>query len=333
VIKVGVLGAGFMGGTHARAFAKLPDVQVVGVSSRTADKAAALAAEVGARALTDHMVLATDPNVDAISNTLPTPLHKEHTIAALKAGKHVLLEKPMGLTVEECDETIAVAKTTDKILMLAHVIRFWPEYVALHDFVISGALGKPLAARASRLSGRPKWGDWFTRPEWTGGGVLDLHIHDLDTLSWFFGVPKTVYARGQKGLFGGWDHALTLVDYGDVKCFAEGSTMMPDGYPFTMTLWVLCERGSVEFNFRAGGTGVETGTAQGTNVMIYETDKEPRPLTAAGGDAYEAEVAYFVQCVRDGKLPQRGTPEQGRLAVQTSLAARRSMETNQVISF
>jgi predicted dehydrogenase len=331
MIRVGVLGAGFMGSTHARAFAKLPDVQVVAVTSRTMERAAALAQEVGARPSLDHMAVATDPNVDVVSNTLPTPFHKEYTIAALRAGKAVLLEKPMGLTVEECDAMIATARETGRPFMIAHVIRFWPEYVALYEFVASGALGKPLAAVARRLSTRPTWGDWFANAEWTGGAVLDLHIHDLDTLNWFFGTPRSVYARGQRGIYGGWDHVLTLVDYGEVKAHAEGSVMMPEGYPFTMSLAVLCERGSAEFNFRAGGTGVETGTAEGTSLMVYESGKLPRALPSPGGDAYEAEVAYFIECVRANRLPERGTPEQARLAVQTALAARLSLETDQVV--
>jgi predicted dehydrogenase len=331
MLKVGVLGAGFMGGTHARAFAKLPDVQVVGVSSRSAEKAAALAKEVGARPYANALALATDPQVDVVSVTLPTHLHQEHTVAALKAGKPVLLEKPMGLSVGECDAMIAAASQSGQILMLAHVLRFWPEYMALVDFVNSGQLGKPLSATASRLSARPTWGDWFANPAWTGGAVLDLQIHDLDSFNWLFGVPKSVYARGQRGAPGGWDHALTLVDYGDVQCFAEGTVMMPDGYPFTMTLWVLCEKGSVEYTFRAEGTGVETGSTSGTSLMVYESGQEPRRLPAPGGDGYEAQAAYFVECVRAGRMPEQCTAEQGRLAVQTALAARESLETDQVV--
>ncbi|MCS7259881.1 MAG: Gfo/Idh/MocA family oxidoreductase [Anaerolineae bacterium] len=332
MIRVGVLGAGFMGSTHARAFAKLPDVQVVAVTSRTLAKAAALAQEVGARASLDHMAVATDPNIDVISNTLPTPFHQEYTIAALQTGKAVLLEKPMGLTLEECDAMIAAARAAGRPFMIAHVIRFWPEYVAMYELVASGALGKPLAAVARRLSTRPTWGDWFANAAWTGGAVLDLHIHDLDTLNWFFGRPRTVYARGQRGMSGGWDHVLTLVDYGAVTAHAEGSVMMPEGYPFTMSLAVLCERGSVEFDFRAGGTGVETGAAEGTRLRVYESGQPPRVLPASGGDAYAAEVAYFVECVRTNRLPERGTPEQARMAVQTALAARRSLETDQVVT-
>jgi predicted dehydrogenase len=331
MLKVGILGAGFMGSTHARAYAKLADVQVVAVSSRSLEKAEALAKEVGTEAVTDHLALGTDPRVDIISNALPTHLHREMTIAALNAGKHVFLEKPMGLSVEECDAMIEAAQKNGRLLMMAHVLRFWPEYMALVGFVKSGALGKPLSATAKRLSARPTWGDWFANPEWTGGAVLDLQIHDLDTLNWLLGTPKTVYARGQKGMFGGWDHALTLVDYGDVKAFAEGTVLMPAGYPFTMTLWVLCERGSVEYTFRAGGTGVETGTSSGTSLMVYESGKDPRPLASPGGDGYERQIATFVECVRAGRSPEQGTAEQGRLAVQTALAARQSLETGQVV--
>lgn len=331
MLKVGVLGAGFMGSTHARALAKLPDVQVVAVSSRSAEKAAALAKEVGAEAMTDSLALATDPRVEAVSITLPTHLHKDHTIAALNAGKHVFLEKPMGLSVVECEAMIEAAHQNQRLLMIAHVLRFWPEYVALVEFVKSGQLGRPLSATAKRLSARPAWGDWFANPEWTGGAVLDLQIHDLDTLNWLFGRPKTVYTRGHKGMYGGWDHALTTVDYGEVKAFAEGTVLMPDGYPFTMTLWVLCEKGSVEFTFRASGTGVETGTSSGTSLMVYEAGKEPRPLASPGGDGYESQTAAFIECVRTGRTPDRGTAEQGRLAVQTSLAARQSLETGEVV--
>src|SRR5437762_2871897 len=97
-MKIGVLGAGFMGGTHARAFARIPGVEVVAISSRNRDKAEKLAGEVGAWATTVDMEIVNDPSIDAISNTLPTPLHAEYTIAALKAGKHVILEKPFALT-------------------------------------------------------------------------------------------------------------------------------------------------------------------------------------------------------------------------------------------
>lgn len=332
MLKLGLLGAGFMGGTHAAAFAGLPDVQIFGISSRTSEKAEALAAKYGAQPYADALALATEPNVDIVSNTLPTHLHKDVTIAALQAGKHVLLEKPMALTVEDCDELIDAAQKADRVLMIGQVLRFWPEYVALVNYVRTGALGKPLAAHARRLASPPRWADFFLHPELSGGEVLDLHIHDLDALNWLLGEPVSVYSRGQRSPeSGGWDLALTLLDYGETRAFAEGSAMQPPEYPFTMSLAVLCENGSVEFSFRAGGAQVDSRESAGTSLMVYEKGKPPTALAYAPGDGYANQAAAFVECARSGTHPALGTPEQGRLAVATALAARRSIETGEVV--
>ena len=327
-----MLGSGFMGGTHARAYANLDGVDVLGVSSRTEDKAKKLADEVGAQPFSDAMELATHPDVDVLSVTLPTHLHEQHVVAALRAGKHVFVEKPMALDVTACDRMIEAADEAGRTLMVAHVLRFWPEYEALADVVRSGRLGKPLTAHARRLSTRPAWGDWFADPEKTGGGLHDMMVHDFDVLAWLFGPPGRVFARGVRGSPGGWDHVFALVEHGDVQAMAEGSVMMPADYPFTMTLWVTCEKGAVEFTFRAGGTGVETGAGAGTNLLVYPDGGEPEPVEVAEHDAYEAQVQEFVACVRNGRAPERGTPAQGRMAVQIARAARTALDENVVVT-
>jgi predicted dehydrogenase len=275
------------------------------------------------------MAIINDPSIDAISNTLPTHLHPQYTIAALQAGKHVLLEKPFGLTVADCDAMIVAGQKSKKMLMLAHVLRFWPEYVALIDFVHSGAIGKPLSAVASRLSVPPGWADWFADPALSGGAVLDLMVHDFDALNWVFGKPIAIYARGQQARPNLWNHILTIVDYGAAQGSIEGSEMLPKDYPFTMTLKVLCEGGSVEFAFRAGGVSVEMGG--GSTLNVYEPGRSYK-LESKPGDAYEIQAAYFVDCVRQQKQPTICTPEQGRLAVQLCNAARESLETGKLVS-
>src|SRR3984957_14410397 len=194
-MKVGILGSGFMGRTHARAYAKMKGVEIAAISSHHLEKAETLANKVGGRATNDNLAIIDDPSIDAISNTLPTYLHAEYTIAALKAGKHVLLEKPFALTAVACDGMIAAQKESGKVLLVAHVLRFWGDYVSLIDFVQSGKIGKPLSAVATRLSQLPGWADWFLNPAWSGGAVLDLCVHDFDVLNWILGQPKSVYAR------------------------------------------------------------------------------------------------------------------------------------------
>ncbi len=328
-VRIGILGSGFMGGTHARAYAKVPGVEIVAVSSRHLDKAEKLAAEVGAKATTDDRAIIEDPTIDAISNTLPTNLHPDSTIAALNAGKHVLLEKPFALTGPDCDGMIATAGSTGKILMLAHVCRFWGEYGSLVDFVHAGKLGKPISAVASRLSQLPAWADWFVDPALSGGAVLDLSVHDFDVVNWVLGTPKTVYARGKEARPGLWNDIQASVDYGDASGLVEGSEFMPADYPFSCGLKVLCEGGVIEFRFQAGGASVEMGG--GSSLTVHEPGKA-YPLDPKPGDAYDNQIACFVECVREGRAPTLGTPEQGRLAVRTANAARESMETGAVVS-
>ncbi len=331
MIRVGILGAGFMGTTHAHAFARQPDAHVVAIWSRDPRRAATLAAEVGARTYPDAESLLADPAVDAVSITLPTHLHAAYTIAALEAGKHVLVEKPMALTLDQCDAMIGAQAQTGRVLMVAHVLRFWPEYVAVHDYVRGGALGEPLSITAYRLLGRSAPGGWYEDPEQSGGAVLDLHIHDLDACNWFFGLPRTVYARGRRGPTGAWQHALTVLDYGAAQGMAEGSAIRPEGYPFTMGLWVTCEGGTVEFVFRAGGVQVDSRDRADSAITAFPTGGPPQPLTSPGGDGYVNEIAEFLACIREGRAPVNGAPEQARLAVATALAARRSLETGEVV--
>jgi UDP-N-acetylglucosamine 3-dehydrogenase len=328
-MKIGILGSGFMGGTHARAYAKIPGVSIAAVSSRRLDKAEKLAKEVGARATTDDRSIIDDPSIEAISNTLPTHLHAEATIAALKAGKHVLLEKPFALTAAGCDGMIAAAKETGRTLMIAHVLRFWGEYVALVELVHSGRLGKPISAMAVRLSQLPAWADWFLDPARSGGAVLDLCIHDFDALNWLLGAPRSVYARGRELKPGLWNDIHALVDYGGANGFVEGSEFMPEGYPFASSMKVLCEGGVIEYLFRAGGVSVEMGG--GSSLMVHEPGKT-YAVTPEPGDGYDNQASYFVDCVRKGVKPALGTPEQARLAVATANAARQSLATGSLVS-
>jgi predicted dehydrogenase len=328
-MRIGILGSGFMGTTHARAFAKIPGVSVVAVSSRQLQRAEKLAGEVGARGTTEDRSIIEDPSIEAISNTLPTHLHPDTTIAALRAGKHVLLEKPFALTASDCDGMIAAADQTGRTLMVAHVVRFWGEYVSLVEFVHAGKLGKPLSAVATRLSQLPGWADSFLNPDWSGGAVLDLCVHDFDALNWLFGAPRSIYALGRELKPGLWNDVHALIDYGNVNATVDGSEFMPEGYPFTAGLKVLCEKGVVEFIFRAGGVSVEMGG--GASLIVHEAGKT-YPLPPKPGDPYENQAAYFVDCIRNGVEPKLGTPKQARLAVQVADAARQSLENRALIA-
>src|SRR5947209_2354737 len=152
MITVAILGGGFMGAAHAANYKALGiRVRVKTVASRASDRARAVAESVGAELTGDLEAAIGDPEVDVVDVCLPTPFHRETTESALAAGKHVFLEKPIALTLEDADAIVAAAGRSEGFFMVGLVLRFWPEYVELRRRVAAGELGRPLAFSTHRL--------------------------------------------------------------------------------------------------------------------------------------------------------------------------------------
>ena len=325
MIRVGILGAGFMGKTHAQALMRVPGVEVVAVVSRDQSKAEQLAAECGAEIGSEFNWMYNHPAIDVIDVCLPTPLHPETAIRSFQAGKHVIMEKPLALSVSEADLILDEAHRSGKLLMVAHVLRFWPEYMAIQELVQSRSIGKPQLATAYRLSGMPQWADWFRDPQAFGGAVLDLHIHDLDFMNLLFGKPLSTTAIGMKHETGAWNHVVSQITYDSGSASVEASCMLPQDFPFTAGLKLVCEKGVVEYHFRAGGASFEQGKPV-SYLLLHEDGRPSQPIAFEPGDGYYNELAYFIDCIKTGKPPNRVTPADSRLAVQTALACRQSLE-------
>lgn len=325
-----MLGAGFIGKVHAQAYARIPRAKVVAIADLNVDKAKELAGELGAEVSADCDALIARQDVDVMDICLPTYLHAYYTNEAAKARKHVFCEKPMALTLTEADSMINACEEADVSLMIGHVLRFWPEYVAIKRVLDSGELGKPLAITAMRLGTAPiwSWDEWILDSERGGGALLDLHIHDIDYITWIWGRPRAVHARGIKSPSGTWDHVFTTLDYGVGRiAFSEGTFLVPPSFPFTMLLRVICEEGTVEFAFRAG-VNIEARDGVENPVVIYRKDGTTIYPEVSQEDAYKAEIAYFVDCIYKGKKPETCTPQDARLALEITLAARESIENS-----
>ncbi len=326
-MRIAILGAGFMGSTHARAFAQIDGVEVAAIVAQSPDRGVPLAREVGARFTTAADEALADDSIDAVSICLPTAVHRQPAEAAIAAGKHVLLEKPSALTLDDANALADLAATTDRTFMMAHVLRFWPEYVELAHQVKNGALGAPVSAMALRRQAFPAWSQLFSQPELTGGAVIDMLIHDIDALNWILGTPVSVAARGRRNpASGGWDQAQIMVDYaGGASAVIDGGMLMPDSYRFSSSLHVLCERGAIEYDFRAGGRSLEEG--EGTNrLTLFPATGESSVLSPEQVDPYVAECRYFAESVQTGTKADRATPADARTALTVALAARSLLE-------
>jgi predicted dehydrogenase len=326
-IRVAVLGAGFMGGAHGKAYAAMEEVEVAAVYAPRPDRAEPLAEQLGSRWTDDLQGILADPAIDAVDVCLPTLEHRRVTEAALDAGKHVLLEKPIAMTLVDADALVERAASTDRTFAIAHVLRFWPEYVEIARRVHSGEAGAPRSGFASRRQPFPAWSPLFARADLTGGAVIDMMIHDFDALNWVFGAPLAVTARGGVNpRSGGIDQVQVLIDFaGGATALVDGGMTLPESYPFSSRLEVLCEREALEYTFRAGGRSLEMGA--GVNELtVFPSDGEPHRLQPEQADPYHAECAWFVDCIRTGAPAERATPADARLALAVALAARESAE-------
>jgi predicted dehydrogenase len=330
MIGVGILGAGNIAGVHSRAYAQLANARVVAVDDVDHGKAGAMAAEHGARPYNDWASFFADPAVDMVDVCLPTYLHAGAVIAAAQAGKHILCEKPLALSLEQADLMIAAVEQAGVRAMVAQVIRFWPHYRAIKAMLERGDLGRPIMTNANRLGSLPAWASWYARPDLSGGAIMDLHIHDLDWLYYLFGKPKSVYAIGGMSANGAWNQVLTSLDYGHTRAAAEATHCLPQGCPFTMIFRLLGEEGYAEYRY--GGAQLDpAGAARKHSLVLYRAGQPPQYPVCEDVDPYLAEIRYFVDCLESAHAPATATLPEARAVLAIALAVRRSLETGKVM--
>ncbi len=322
-IRVGIVGLGMMGTTHFKAYRQIPQAEVVAVCDVSGKKLsgdwseAAGNIDTGAAAMQDLSALKTygdfgqfvaDADIDLVDVCVPTFQHAEMTIQALEAGKHVFCEKPMARTSDLARQMVEAAEAGDRLLAVGHVLRFWPEYLALKQMIDSRAYGAVKSATFTRLSPRPLWSweGWLQDPARSGAVALDLHIHDTDTVQWFFGRPPTVMAAAT---FEGnaISHIVARYYYGQDSplIVAEGGWDYPQTFPFRMAASIVFEKAAVEFT-----------TLNSPTLAVYEDGAaEVVHPDVPAHDGYTEELRYFIECVASGTKPERIDPADAVCAV------------------
>jgi predicted dehydrogenase len=327
-MNVAVVGAGFAGGIHAQAWAGLGSASLLVVDA-DAERARAVAGRWGGRASTS-LDEALAPAVDVVSICLPTALHGELAVSAARAGKHVLCEKPMAIGLEEADRMIGAADGAGVTLMVAHVLRFWPEYELLGDLVAGRRLGALRALSCHRLVTRPgAYAPWLL-DRGQGIGLAEVAIHDLDIAVFLLGRPTSLAAHGVRD-GAGWAHLQTLMRYQDgVVASVEAGWGTPEAEPFVAGFRAVFEGGLAEYDSRrrptfrvVAGADVEEGDSP-----RGETEGGPWAFDVAG---YLREVEYFAACVREGRPPERCPPGDARQALELALAALEAADTGSEI--
>ncbi len=317
-MKIGVLGLGFMGSTHLQALETIPGVEIAAVmdadEARLSGDLSGIMGNLGgpgrrmdfsrARKYRTVGEILADPDLDAVDICLPTSFHAPVAIQALRAGKHVLVEKPMALDGAAAEQMIEESRRRDRILMVAQVLRFIPAYEGLMDLVRSGRLGNIRSAFFRRRTATPTWGPWEFDSAQSGGGVFDLLIHDADMCLHLFGAPEAVSATGYEAMKDGVDQIVAELHYPGIGSVTiTGGWYLIGEYPFSMEYTVTGDRGVVEFS------------SVGRPAAVYWANGKREELPPPDVDPYRAELEYFIRCCRDATKPGRCPAEESARAV------------------
>src|SRR5215211_1443017 len=319
-MRVGLVGAGFMGGVHLNAYAAIPEVEVVGVADARVEAAVAGAKMVGARPYASFEELVSAEDVEVVDVCLPTAFHKDLALKAAGDGKHVILEKPIARTIEDAREILEAFSGGGPRLFVGHVVRFFPEYVGIKDKIEAGELGTIGVVRTSRRSPFLRgWNDWYADWRVSGGVLVDLLIHDFDFLRWTLGNIERVYARGVQGReYNRLDYALVTLRFeGGAIAHVEGHWGYPGPFHYSIEV--------------AGSRALLSADSTGPATLELIGAQGEAPDLASGPSPYQIQHAHFIRCITTGEEPiVRARDAYAALGV--SLAATESVLTGEAVT-
>ncbi len=319
-LKIGIIGSGGIAqGCHMRGYASIPElcemVATCDVNPEIA-KQAADKFEIS-KTYVDYREMLADPEIDAVSVATPNKYHKQPTIDALTAGKHVICEKPLGMNADECREMCRAAKESGKILQVGLQSRFSGPLRFMKEYVETGSMGHIYYARAQALRRRgvPAWGVFIDKDKQGGGPLIDIGVHILDMTLFLMGYPKPVSASGKTwdtlgknpDLFNFWgsydrekftveDMAVGLIKFDDGSVVVLESSFMGnlDGDPFQSQLFGT-KSGAVVKPY-GGDDSVRIYTEQ--NKQLFDM----KPANVPNVDsAHTAEIQAFVDAILNDK--------------------------------
>jgi UDP-N-acetylglucosamine 3-dehydrogenase len=328
MLRVGILGTGFIGSAHAAAYRSIKDAELVALADVNQEAGKRLATEYGCSYYADAELMMREQKLDIVDICLPTFLHEKYVLMAFAYGANVLCEKPFTLSLAEGERMVDAAAKAGKHFMIAQVIRFWPEYERAKELYDAGVLGKVKMIYANRLAQHPNWTTWHRDVKKSGGGLFDLHVHDVDYLCYLLGEVEQVYAIGDKDKNDCWNHVMTTLTFKNGgRAAIEGAFEMNDNFPFTMSMRIVGDKAAFDYNFSAG-FNLENVSGAKRSAVLFRNGGQPEVLKIDEEDAYLRELRYFVECVRDNKPVSIALPSHSLYVLKVILAIQRSLESH-----
>ena len=299
MLKVGLVGVGGISGAHITAWLKIPDVKLVALCDVRPKQMEKWAEQISVNVYTDCDEMLKKEELDILDICLPTYLHTDYSIKAMEMGINVICEKPVSLKYEDVERVYNAAAKNNVKFMVAQVLRFWREYIALKEIVDNNTYGKLLSGSMTRLGNVPqdRWDDWMSDPKRSGLVPFDLHIHDVDFLIYTFGKPNSISTyRGKDDMQ---DYIHAIYQYDDFFICADaawfsGNMPFQAGFRFQFEHAVVNYENNKLTVYKDSGEAVDLDSGEN-----FETGNIGLPKT--GG--YFNEIEYFTDCVLQNKTP------------------------------
>ena len=324
MIKVAVVGFGFMGMTHTLNILKSSDLKLVAIVDANPElieknldektgnfptgniNASDLATIHNYSNLDDCL---SSEDLDAVIICVHTDLHYEFTKKVLQYEKHVFLEKPLCLDIKQAEELVSLAEQKKKTFMVGHVVRFMPPYQKLKQWIDSKEFGELKFLSLSRFSGIPGWGQWNENhvKDSSGGALFDLVIHDIDFANYIMGLPSDIKCNYLPGRFSKHDYISAMWSYKnrDVHVKIEGGFTFHKNFPFQAGYMAQFEKASILFT-----------SLKGDVIQIADDNSIKEVPAGDAGAGYNNEITYFTQCLKNNTKPEECMPSSSLQAIQ-----------------
>lgn len=347
-VRIGIIGLGFMGMTHFEGARKLQGGRVTAIATRSEKKLAGDWSDIqgnfgprgsaatdlsGVKKYRDHAELLADPEIDLVDLCLPTDQHEAVAIESLQAGKHVLVEKPIAIELDAAQRMLDAAKRAGKMLLVAQVLPFFPEFRYVREIVEQQTYGKLLGATFRRVIARPNWSAEMNDFRKLGGWGIDLHIHDNHFIRVLCGLPTKVFSRGllHEGLV---NHVSTQYVFSDrdLTVNSVSGGIAAGGLKFAHSFELFLERATVQFD--AGTYGTEWKVNRPLT-LITDGDEIQYPQPASGGEwcsAFTDELQMAVDALKSGQEPAYLSGQLACDALKICYAEARSIASGEVVA-
>ncbi len=314
-MRFGIVGNNLYGQIFTREISTVKDCKVVAICSDLDENLDSLANEFFLKKYKNFQTMLQTETMDVVFLASVTQHHACQVMSALKHGLHVVVDRPMTFTVPECEQVIKCSEETGKLVIVAQVLNFWPEYVKIREMISAGALGTITNVTTSRVSGliNPNWAHRLLNPEY-GFGDLEALVHDIDFLNGLWGESKLIKVHGNYSRENGFLQVHALLNYNGLHAGIESDYGVPYNYPLTMYFRAVGTEGTLQFIFR----GALTKQAKSSRLLtFFQQGSEPQTIAVPVYDAFQSLATYFIACISLNKTPEWGNMYQAKSNLET----------------